>query len=94
MALLISPKIRAKLSDKTPPVTEDEIEQCFANCSGGYLEDIREDHKSDPPTQWFVAQTDRGRKLKVVFIQRDDDIAIRTAYDANDVEKRIYSRLC
>lgn len=94
MALLISSKIRAKLSDKTPPVSIDEIEQCFANSSGCYLEDTREDHKSDPPTQWFIAQTDWGRELKVVFIQRSDDIAIRTAYDANDVEKRIYSRLC
>jgi hypothetical protein len=94
MALLISPNITAKLSGKTPPVTQEEIEQCFANSSGCYLEDTREDHKSNPPTQWFISETDRGRELKIVFIQRDNNIAIRTAYDPNDVEKRIYNKFC
>lgn len=90
MALRISQKVRLKLSEKEPPVTEEEIVQCFANRSGRYLEDIREDHRSDPPTQWFIAPTDYGRPLKVAFIQRDDETTIRTAYDPNPEERRIY----
>ena len=91
MGLSISPSVRQKLSKKTPPVVEEEIEQCFANRTGKLLEDIREQHRSDPPTQWFIAQTDYGRFLKVAFIHKADEIIIRTAYDPNPKEKEIYS---
>lgn len=91
--LLLSSKIRAKLAGKNPPVSEVEIEQCFANRDGALLEDTREDHKSDPPTQWFIAQTDYGRLLKVVFVfYPDRGVAIRTAYEPNEDEKRIYQK--
>jgi hypothetical protein len=92
MALVISPKVRAKLAAKQPPVTQAEIEQCFANRSGSYLLDVREEHASDPPTRWFIAETYYGRKLKVAFIQRGEDVIIRTAYDPNSEEMRIYSK--
>ena len=92
MALKISSKVQAKLASKKPPVTQAEIEQCFANRTGTYLLDSREEHASDPPTQWFIAETYYGRKLKVVFIPRDDDIVIRTAYDPNADEIRIYRK--
>lgn len=92
MALQISPGIRHKLTAKHG-VSEQEIIECFANRVGGFLEDNREDHSSDPPTRWFVAETDHGRKLKVVFIQiPDGTILIKTAYEANSEEKRIYSK--
>jgi hypothetical protein len=42
MALVLSEKVRKKLAEKTPPVSEDEILQCFANRSGRYLLDQRE----------------------------------------------------
>jgi len=92
MPLKISHSVRVKLGKKNPPVTTDEIEQCFANRSGTYLEDAREQHKSDPPTQWFIAKTYYGRKLKVAFIQKDADTIIRTAYEPNKEELRIYSK--
>lgn len=92
MGLVISPKVREKLAQKTPPVTEDEILQCFANRSGNYLTDEREQHASDPPTRWFIAETDYGRKLKIAFIPRDGDLIIRTAYDPNPIEQRIYGQ--
>ena len=31
--------------------------------------DTREQHRSDPPTLWFVAPTSQGRLLKIVFIK-------------------------
>lgn len=95
MQLDISDQIREKLAKKHG-VTEKEIRQCFENRDGGFLEDTREDHKTDPPTQWFVAETNSRRKLKVVFIARQAGngirIAIRTAYPANADEIRIYER--
>jgi hypothetical protein len=43
---------------------------------------------------WFVAETDYGRKLKIVFIQRSDGrIDIKTAYEANPTEIEIYERV-
>lgn len=90
MALRISPKIRKKLAEKHN-VSEQEILECFASREKKYLEDTREDHKTDPPTLWFVAETDFGRKLKIAFMQdKDGDIHIKTAYPANEEEIRIY----
>lgn len=92
MTLIISSKVRAKLAAKVPPVTPDEIEHCFRNRAGTFLIDTREEHASDPPTMWFIAETDSRRKLKVVFIPRLPDIVIRTAYDPNSIEMIIYDR--
>ena len=90
MSLLISPQIKNKLANKTPPVSRDEILQCFANRTGKMLIDTRAEHLTHPVTQWFIAETDYGRKLKIVFIQLDADIAIKSAYDPNAEELRIY----
>ena len=91
MTLVLSSKIRDKLSSKHG-VKEDEIQQCFANRERGYLRDPREEHASDPPTLWFISETDYGRVLKVVFVPKDGKIYIRTAFEPNDNEKRIYNK--
>ena len=52
--------------------------------------DDREDHKSDPPTLWFVAPTNKGRPLKIVFIFREGKVFLRTAYDADTIAQSIY----
>lgn len=94
MALIISSRIKEKLSRKEPPVTEEEIIQCFANCVKRFLLDSREEHKTNPPTQWFVSETDFGRKLKIVFIkQKNGDVEIKSAFNPNEEERRIYKRL-
>ena len=97
--MLISPRVRKKLAEKHQ-VTEEEIRQCFLNFEGNYLRDLREDHQTDPPTWWFVSETNRRRKLKVVFIARKVETAdgprtqveIKTAYppDLQDIE--LYER--
>ncbi len=91
MGLKLSSKIREKLASKVPPVTESEILQCFANRVGCDLLDSREQHKTDPPTRWFIAETDFGRLLKVVYILKDGDLIIKTAYGPNPIEKKMYS---
>jgi len=90
MALIISKKILLKLQQKHG-VGKDDVIQCFANRGHSFLEDTREDHKTDPVTKWFIAETDFGRKLKVAFVMDDKgDIYLKTAYPANCIEKHIY----
>lgn len=92
MRLYISDAVRSKL-DQRHKVTESEVIECFANRLGSMLIDTREEHKTDPPTKWFIAETDMGRKLKVVYIRTDKGIAIKTAYPPNPVELDIYARI-
>jgi uncharacterized DUF497 family protein len=90
MKLNVSAKVRQKLADKHN-VQIEEIIQCFSNRDKGFLKDTRENHQTNPPTLWFIAETDYGRKLKVVFIlEEDKSITIKTAYTANNMEISIY----
>lgn len=91
MPIIISQKIRDKLKSKHS-VSEEDVAQCFANRTGTYLLDPREEHASDPPTQWFISETDFGRKLKVVFILKSGNIYLRTAFKPNEKEISIYSK--
>ena len=93
--IVISAKIAAKLLEKHQ-VSPKEVSQCFVNRNGGLLEDDREDNQTDPPTQWFIAETNQGRRLKVVFVQRQNELGLkiylRTAYEPNAEEIRIYGK--
>jgi len=91
MAILLSTKIAQKLADKHR-VTFREIEECFANRCGAELTDSREQHASDPPTRWFIAQTNDRRLLKVVYVPREGNLHIRTSYEPNEIELTIYRR--
>ncbi len=92
MRLLVSDKIARKLKDRHQ-VTESEVLECFANRVRKALVDDREEHRTDPPTQWFIAETDAGRRLKVVYIQLNtEDVALRSAYEPNTEEERIYNK--
>lgn len=90
MPIIISSKILDKLNKKSPSVSEREIEQCFDNRVLSFLEDTREQNKTNPVTLWFVSTTNKERLLKVVFVQKGNDIFIKTAYDPNPVELQIY----
>lgn len=89
--IIISQDVLAKLRDKHQ-VSRREIEQCFENKCGNYLEDAREDHKSDPATLWFVAPTNQDRLLKVVFIYLDGNIHIKSAFEPEPNVVRIYDK--
>lgn len=91
MAIKISSKIRDKLLYKHN-VREAEVCECFANRIGKYLLDPREQHQSDPPTLWFIAETNMGRRLKVAFVPQDGDDYIRTAFVPDENEERIYNK--
>lgn len=90
--MFLSPAVRAKLARPDHSVTELEIIQSFANRERTFATDSRPEHQTPIPTQWFVAETDTGRKLKVVFIyDRSAGIVdIKSAYSATVEVERIY----
>lgn len=57
MELLISPKVLKKLKDKHR-VFYEEVEECFINGTFVFIEDIRDVHKTIPPTLWFISVTE------------------------------------
>ncbi|EMI6951076.1 ADP-ribosyl-(dinitrogen reductase) hydrolase [Pseudomonas aeruginosa] len=89
--LIISKGVEKHIAEKHA-VSPREVEQCFENCDGEHLYDQREKHASDPRTQWFIAETNTGRKLKVAFVFDDGKVYLRTAYEPNAEEIRIYEK--
>lgn len=89
MRLVISDAIRAKLHAKHD-VSPKDVSECFENRTGSFLEDDREDHRTDPPTRWFIARNHHNRLLKVCFVVRDRVIFLRTCYPPNAAEIAIY----
>lgn len=86
---IFSTEVLEKLSNKHQ-VTDTEVKQCFDNRCGINLVDDRAEHRRNPPTLWFVAETNKGRLLKVVFQYINGNIKIITAYEANQDEIDIY----
>lgn len=93
MEFKISPAIRHKLATRHN-VTVEEVIECFMNRAGPSFTDDREDHQTNPPTYWFLSETDCGRLLKVIYIQYPDHFAIKSAYEANDTWIAHYAQLC
>jgi uncharacterized DUF497 family protein len=89
--LVVSASVLAKLRDKHG-VTVREVEQCFENKCGLYLEDDREDNRTDPATLQFIAPTNQDRLLKVVFIFLDGNIHLKTAFDPDQADIAFYER--
>ncbi|KAB7769326.1 ADP-ribosyl-(dinitrogen reductase) hydrolase [Xanthomonas maliensis] len=89
--IVISEETRAKLGTKHD-VGEPEVHQCFANITGKLLIDNRDEHRSDPPTLWFIAPTNRGRLLKVCYVSKGGYFYLRTCYPPNEAELAIYRK--
>ncbi|WP_314324714.1 ADP-ribosyl-(dinitrogen reductase) hydrolase [Comamonas aquatica] len=94
MNISISPAVLAKLADPSHNVTKQEILECFANRDRKFLTDNRPQHQAPIPTQWFVAETDYGRLLKVVFMydRPVNTIIIKSAYPAEQHIVDIYHK--
>ena len=91
--MLISASVREKLKTPDHNVTEAEIEQCFANRGPKECLDTRAWHLTNPVTRWFVAETDYGRILKVIYMLHPDGIVeIKSAYPATENVIRIYEK--
>jgi uncharacterized DUF497 family protein len=90
--LVISPAIKEKLLQKHS-LSRTDVEQCFINRTRSYLLDKRLDHLTDPPTEWFISENDRGVLIKVVFIFHDGMIYLKSAFPPNSTEIRIYNTI-
>ncbi len=89
--LIIPTRIRDKIYNHHG-VVRREVEECFAAKLRPSLIDIRARNATVPPTEWFIAETKTGRRLKVVYIYFADSDAfvLKTAYepDANEGRSR------
>ena len=85
--LIVSTAVEAKLK-RDHGVDLAEVRQCFLNKRGKLLVDNR----ALNPTLWFIADTNKARPLKIVYIQIGLQVHLKTAYDPNDVEKAIYAK--
>ncbi|WP_164227295.1 ADP-ribosyl-(dinitrogen reductase) hydrolase [Stenotrophomonas maltophilia] len=92
MDIKISRGVSEKLQNKHH-VSYEEIREAFINRTGGFFTDSREDHQTNPPTYWFVGETDTGRTLKVVFVKYPDHYQIKSAYEPTDGSPALYDRL-
>ena len=89
--LIIASKVLEKLKNRHG-VERSEVTQCFMNKSGKLLTDNRELRRTNPPTLWFIAATNRGRLLKIVYIQKMHEVHLKSAFEPNAVEIDIYRR--
>lgn len=89
--LIISPKVLEKLKGKHG-IVRKEVEQCFHNRSGKLLIDDRALRKTNPPTLWFLSKTNKGRLLKIVYIQIGNKVHLKSAFDPIAIEIAIYAR--
>lgn len=87
--MIISEEMLKKLNSKHQ-VTRVDVQQCFTNKCGPNLEDTRENNKTDPPTLWFIAPTNKGELMKIIFVYRDGKIFLKSAYKADEISIRIY----
>ncbi|MFP4596966.1 MAG: ADP-ribosyl-(dinitrogen reductase) hydrolase [Persicimonas sp.] len=93
MNILIITEVQKKLR-RRHGVRLAEVEECFVNATHGTIVDTRERHRTVPPTEWFIAETDAGRRLKVVFIEDEfGDLIIKTAYEPDANEEALYDEL-
>ena len=91
LGLTISDNILYKL-ESVHNVQPREIEQCFLSREGVSLVDDREEHRTDPPTKWFLAYTNDNRLLKVVYVWKKDECYIKSAFEPNDKEIEIWKQ--
>jgi hypothetical protein len=91
--LIISLTIQKKIGDPSHgSVVEREVRECFMNRCGRVCTDDREEHRTDPATQWFVSETHVGRLLKIVYVEDNEHVYLKSAYPATKVVQEMFNR--
>lgn len=90
LEIFISEAIALKLKEKHD-VSPREVYECFKNRKTKYAYDTRPEHQTNPPTLWFLAETQAGRLLKVIFVRYSTtEVVLKSAYPPNAEEIRLY----
>jgi hypothetical protein len=89
MGVKISKAVEAKLLDKHG-VTRKEVIECFTNMERAPLKDLREEHDTVPPTLWMISETNHRRRLKVIFMVKDGDAEVKSAYEPEEEAQYIF----
>jgi hypothetical protein len=85
-----SETVEQKLKQKHV-VSPSEVIECFENRDGKFAYDTRDEHQTNPPSLWFIAETKAGRRLKVVFLRYSKiDYVVKSAFEPNADEERLY----
>ena len=91
--LVISPKIKDKIArEDHGSITEREVRECFMAWDHRFCFDQKEEHRTDPPTRWFVGESHIGRLLKIMYIDDGENVYLKSAYLANGDVKRIFDK--
>jgi len=93
MRITIAPVIARKIAlPDHGSITEREVIECFENHDGRLCWDSRPQHldRKGRPSPWFVAQTYRGRWLKIMFVREGHTIHLKSAYPATAVVQQIF----
>lgn len=91
LRIFISNAVKVKLQNKHK-VNPEWISGCFRNRRRDYMIEVREEHRTWPPTQWFIAEYEPEKQLKIcfVYLEADRAIVIKTAYPPSEKELEIY----
>jgi len=53
---------------------------------------MREDYQTNPPTLWVISETNHCRLLKLVFMVKDGNAVLKSAFEPNQQEIDIYDK--
>lgn len=90
--LIISPDTEEKLIKKHG-LRRVDVEQCFRNRQRSYLLETRPEHKTEPLSEWFIAENDSGKLIKIVCIFIDGMVYLKSAFTPNEDEISIYNTM-
>lgn len=91
MKIYVSKSVEKKLLEKHN-VTIKEVTECLVNQDRRALKDSREKHDTNPPTLWIIAETNHLRDLKVIFMVKDGSVIVKSAFEPNQNEVRVYNK--
>lgn len=90
MEFFVTETVARKLKEKHG-VREHEVIECFNNLTTKFAFDTRDANQTNPPSLWFISETNSGRRLKVVFLRYDKTkVVLKTAFEPNDFEEKLY----
>lgn len=91
--LIVSTKIADKIARPDHGgLTRKDVEECFLNRTGQVVDNRPQHSGTLGPTWWFVAPNHAGKVIKVMYVEDDEHVYLRSAYLATDEVEAMYER--